>query len=130
MVFGLPHFDFLKRLKLRWAGRNADFVDECSELAVFDPTAHEDGPSAVLARDDLVRCYLRESDMTLCWTVVGEKQVIGGGLDREYLGALRISGAYVLGEQGPRGFLKFRRDQLDEGTAGGNTADGGKSGIS
>ena len=125
IVFRMPQYDFVEKLKLRWAGRNAEFVDECSEIAVFDPTADEDGPPAVLARDDLVRRYLRESDMALCWTVVGEKQVIGGGLDQEYLGALRISGAYVLGNQGPTGFLNFRRDRLDEGTKVGNTGDVG-----
>ena len=66
--------DLLERLELTWTGRGADFVDRESNLAVFDPTAHEDGPTALLARDDLVRRYLSESDMALCWTVLGEKR--------------------------------------------------------
>ena len=130
VVFRLVDYDFLKRMKLRWAGRNADFVDECSELAVFDPTGLEDGPPALLARDDLMRCYLRENDMTVCWTVVGEKHVIGGGLDREYLGAMRISGAYVLRDQGPEGFLRFRPEKIDEESTVGKDDEGEKSGVS
>jgi len=112
VVFRLPHYDFVEKMKLKWSGRNAEFLDECSEIAVFDPTIDEDGPPAVLARDDSMRSYLKENDMGLCWTVVGEKQVIGGGLGQEFLGALRISGAYVLEDQGPTGFLNFRRDRI------------------
>ena len=110
----VSHWDLLERLKLRWTGRGADFVDRESNLAVFDPTAHEDGPTALLARDDLVRRYLNESDMALCWTVLGEKRIIGREASRNYQGALHISGAYTLGEDGPDGFLKFRRDRLDQ----------------
>ena len=88
-------------------------MDRESNLAAFDPTAHEDGPTALLARDDLLRRYLNESDMALCWTVLGEKRVIGREANRHYQGALHISGAYTLGDDGPDGFLKFRRDRLD-----------------
>ena len=130
VAFRLPHYDFVEKLKLRWAGRNAEFLDECSEIAVFDPTVDEEGPPAVLARDDLMRRYLKESDMELCWTVVGEKRVVGGGLDQEFLGALRISGAYVLEDEGPTGFLNFRRDRLDEGTDVDKSGDVEKSGTS
>lgn len=110
----VPHWDLLKRLGLKWAGRGADFVEDGSNLAVFDPTAHEAGPTALLARDDIVRHYLRTSDMALCWTVVGEKRVIGREGSRSYQGALHISGAYTLGDEGPDGFLRFRRDRLDQ----------------
>ena len=64
-------------------------------------------------------------------TVVGEKRVIGGGLDQEYPGALRISGAYVLETGGPTGFLNFRRDRLyDERTEVDRIDDAGKNGTS
>ena len=110
----VPHWDLLERLELNWTGRGADFVDRESNLAVFDPTAHEDGPTALLARDDLVRRYLNESDMALCWTVLGEKRIIGREANRNYQGTLHISGAYTLRDDGPDGFLKFRRDRLDQ----------------
>ena len=106
--------DLLKQLELKWTGRGGDFVDREANLAVFDPTAHEDGPTALLARDDLVRRYLDQSDMAPCWTVLGEKRVIGREASRNYQGALHISGAYTLGDDGPEGFLKFRRDRLDQ----------------
>ena len=100
--------------ELNWTGRGADFVDRESNLAAFDPTAHADGPTALLVRDDLLRRYLNESDMALCWTVIGEKRIIGREANRLYQGALHISGAYTLGDDGRDGFLKFRRDRLDQ----------------
>ena len=113
-VLQVPHWDLLERLELSWTGRRADFADRESNLAAFDPTAHEDGPTALLARDDLLRRYLNESDMALCWTVLGEKRIIGREANRHYQGALHVSGAYTLRDDGPDGFLRFRRDRLDQ----------------
>ena len=45
-----------------------------------------------------------------CRTVLGEKRIIGREANRNYQGALHISGAYTLGNDGPDGFLKFRRE--------------------
>lgn len=111
----LPLRDFLKQRKLKWTGEHADFVDGESKLAVFDPTAHGAGPTALLARTDLVRRYLEESDTALVWTVLGEKSVMPGGFDKDYQGALHISGAYTLRDVESDGFLTFHPDRLDEG---------------
>ena len=111
----VPLRDLLKRRKLKWTGEHADFVDGESKLAVFDPTAHEAGPTALLVRTDLVRRYLEESGTALVWTVLGEKSVIPGGFDMNYQGALHILGAYTLRDEETDGFLTFHSDQLDEG---------------
>lgn len=109
----LPHHGFLEHLALTWTGQCADFVDDESGLAAFDPTAHDVGPTALLARDDLVRRYLEECNLELCWTVLGEKRVLTRGMD--YQGAMRISGAYTLQDQRPTGFLNFHPHQLELG---------------
>ena len=133
--FQLPHHDLLEHLALSWTGQCADFVDDDSALAVFDPAAHEVGPTALLARDDLVRRYLEESDLALCtggarssaWTVLGEKRVLTRGFGMDYQGALRISGAYTLQDHGPTGFLNFHPDRLDDGPAVDVPDGGGKT---
>ncbi|MCY4060515.1 MAG: hypothetical protein OXG44_21260 [Gammaproteobacteria bacterium] len=104
----------IPRFSNNWTGRGADSADRESKLAAFDPTAHEDGPTALLARDDLLRRYLNESDMALCWTVLGEKRIIGREANWHYQGALHVSGAYTLRDDGPDGFLRSRRDRLDQ----------------
>ena len=107
----LPQAHFLNHLKLTWTGKCTDFVDGDSKLAAFDPTTHEAGPTALLVQEDVMRRYLSESNTALCWTILGEKTVLGGRLRSEFPGSLRISGAYLLTAQGPVGFRTFHYDE-------------------
>ena len=50
----LPHPELLDDLDLRWSGKASDFVDESGKLAIYDPTAHEDGPTALLISRELL----------------------------------------------------------------------------
>ena len=109
----LPHHELVNRLGLKWSGRGADYLDHQGQLAALDPTAHEDGPTALLLREDLLRDYLSQNDLALCWTILGEKRVLGEMSSRSipaYYGSLRMSGAYRYTDQGPKGFIRFRHD--------------------
>ena len=103
---GVPHPRFINHFKLRWHGKHADYCDEDGKKAVFDPTAKEPGPNATLMREDLLRKYLDEHDLDLCWVVVGEKNITGGDAVDVYHGRSKISGAYRLTEDGPKGFTR------------------------
>ena len=103
----LPHQRLLNSLQLRWSGQAGDYLDGDGNLAVFDPTAHEDGPSALLVREDLLRQFLAKEGLALCWTILGEKRVLGSIIDLEHHGSLKISGAYRYTDQGPEGSLNF-----------------------
>jgi hypothetical protein len=103
----LPDGDFIRGAKLRWAGEAADYVDPSDKLAVTDPTAHADGPSALLVREDVLNAYLAREGLTLCWSVIGEKQLIGPGHGSSYSALLRISGAYRYSATGLFGSLQW-----------------------
>ena len=106
-ILRLPDHDIIERLGLKWTRQGANFIDKEGRLVAFDPTSHEDGPSALLIREDLLRQYLSNEGLALCWTITGEKRVLGGDWQSEHPGALRISGAYQYTAQGLKGFLKF-----------------------
>ena len=110
----LPHPGLLDDLGLRWSGRFSDYFDESGELAVFDPTAHEDGPTALLIDQELLRQLLQEKSLALCWVFYGEKTIIGGRAPSDFKGRLKISGAYRYTDQGPNGHLGFSLDLPDE----------------
>ena len=110
----LPHPGLLDDLGLRWSGRFSDYFDESGELAVFDPTAHEDGPTALLIRKELLEQFLNERGLALCWVFYGEKTTIGGRAPSDFKGRLKISGAYRYTDQGPNGHLGFSLDLPDE----------------
>lgn len=106
----LPASDLLTGLGLRWSGNNADYLDSEGKLATFDPTAHEDGPTALLLREDLLKNYMECEKLALCWTVLGEKRVIGAGHTPKYHAALQISGVYILGDNGPEGSMNYKEE--------------------
>ena len=102
----LPDADFIGAADLCWTGDAADYVDPSGKMGVTDPTAHASGPSALLVREDVLKAYLVREGLTVCWSVLGEKQVIGPDHNVSYYAMLRISGAYRYDATGLSGFLK------------------------
>ena len=117
-TLNLPHQESINHLGLKWSCDGSDYLDVTGELAVFDPTAHENGHMALLLRKDLVERYQRERGLTLCWVVLGEKWIIGGDASVKYHGRLKMSGAYRHTEEGIAGFLNYNADIPEDGSDG------------
>lgn len=113
----LPVRDLITKLGLRWSGTGADFVDPQGKLAAQDPTAKAPGPSALLVRADQVDQLRDRNNLTLCWIVVGGKRILGTWVSGAPSPALQMSGAYVLGDSGIKGFVK--RTFVDAGERAG-----------
>ena len=109
----LPHQDFINHLGLRWSGEGADYLDEAGNLATFDPTAHENGPTALLLREDLLRQYLTDRGLALCWVAIGEKGMLGGDASTKYRGHAKISGVYSYNGQALDGSMSLDADVPD-----------------
>ena len=92
---------------LQWHGQAADFVQPNGDLAAFDPSAHEKGPSALLVRHDFLRELLTRYDLGLVWTVscIKDFELRSWG---QTAPSNRISGAFLLSESGPVGFVRSR----------------------
>ena len=107
----VPHFDVVDKLGLRWARRGAEFEyleGEEWKRAAFDPSATEDGPPALLLREDLMRRYLRENELTLCWIVRSDKVVWNEGESEEKTASrCMLYSVYFLEEQGPQRKFSF-----------------------
>ena len=97
----LPSHLVVRGCRLTWTGIGADYVDDNSAKAAFDPSAYEPGPNALLLRLDLLETYLSENDLELCWAVTGEKQSMG--TTGQPYGWLQFHGAYVLRGGKPEG---------------------------
>lgn len=105
----LPVAALVNGLGIRWSGHGADFVDSRGRIVAQDPRVRSDGPSGLLLREDILRGFLAREKLTIGWAVLGEKSVLGAGFGR-HRPAVRMSGAYVLGEGGPVGFMKHSFD--------------------
>jgi hypothetical protein len=106
----LPAVDLVSGASLRWSGTNANFVDKDGRLAAFDPTACAAGPNALLIRKDLLDEYLAREDLTICWAVTGEKRAVELDSHPRLFASLELSGAYVLREDRPVGFVSATHD--------------------
>lgn len=103
----LPAIELVTGLGIQWNGRDACFIDSAGNIVSQDPTTQADGPSALLLRIDLLEQYLDHHELTICWTVVGEKRLLSPGSgDGPYPPELRMSGAYLLSDGRAQGFLK------------------------
>jgi hypothetical protein len=106
----LPSSDVMSGLGLRWSGHDADFMDADGRLAAFDPTAHSDGPSALLIREDLLTEFLARDGFTVIWIITGEKRIFGPGFNSAHHESLQLSGAYMLQDGVLDGFLAYKGD--------------------
>ena len=93
--------------RLRWCPQVTDFVQPNGDLAAFDPSAHERGPSALLVREDFLRELLSRHDLGIVWTVTCIKDLELRDWGRT-APSHRMSGAYLLSETGPVGFMRPR----------------------
>lgn len=106
----LPISDLITRLRLRWSGSGADFVDAEDHIIAQDPTVHTDGPTALLLREDSLRGFLESEKLEICWVVLGEKRVLSPGFRPSPYPALRMSGAYVYSKGRAIGFVNRMLD--------------------
>ncbi len=93
----MPCKQLIDGLKLRWNGVEGHFFDERGNLIAFDPSVQTTGPGVLVIKKDAILKYLNDNGLSILWTVVGEKYLLGGRLSQEeYLGRLVISGAYTI----------------------------------
>lgn len=110
----MPRAELIDQLDLQWTGTGADFTHK-GQLVAFDPTVHQTGPGALLVREDFIRAFLAREKLSLCWVIIGEKQIIGSYPRGNHHGRMNLSGAYTLSEQGVVGFLNCYSEGVHDG---------------
>ncbi|HEY4354452.1 MAG TPA: hypothetical protein VGN16_01800 [Acidobacteriaceae bacterium] len=110
----LPDAELVKAMNLTWTGDAADFRNSDGDIVTKDPSAYESGPAALLLREDMVDEMSRTKGLSVCWMVLGERQVYLPG-PMKHLGASRISGACTFKSGALRGFMHFRREKQISG---------------
>ena len=103
----IPHPEFVVRNELEWGGAGADFIDQQGKVVASDPSVYEDGPGALLLRGDVLFDYLRKEQVALCWVIMGEKVIVGEEDFDNRHDIHKLSGAYILTENGLDGFLDW-----------------------
>ena len=92
-TFVVPERMLIDGMDIRWGGGDCDFFDADGHLGAFasDPSG---STTSLLVREDLFRQFLERERLALVWTVLGEKELIGGQGARRWTGSLQFTGAY------------------------------------
>lgn len=80
-------------MKMRYSTREGHFIDQNGEIICFDPSIyHESNPYLMVRKDKLIQ-FLSENNLTICWTLIGEKQVFTPSFGRDdSIGVMQMSG--------------------------------------
>ena len=92
----LPSKSIVDGMGLSWHGVEGSYFDQNSKLIAFDPSVTSAGPGALLINKPAFLRFLRANGYEILWTVLGEKNIIGGMGSSPWPGRLEISGAYRL----------------------------------
>lgn len=84
-----------KGMDLKYSQREGEFIDNSEVAQCFAPIVYHDSKSYLLVRKSSFLKFLNENKLKVVWTVLGEKQIIGGrSFETDHSGRLEISGVY------------------------------------
>ena len=95
----LPSKILYNEMGLRASTQDGSYKGSGRETIFIDPHIHQVGPSALLGSLTHLALFLESKKYVMVWTVLGEKQMIGGsmgGRDKNWAGRLEFSGSYYL----------------------------------
>ncbi len=92
----MPCKFLVKEMDLNWLGEEGSWFDKSGDKIAFDPSIEDSGPSVLLMQQEATLEFLKENGLTIFWTLLGEKNILGG---LEFRGNnppwLEVNGAYL-----------------------------------
>jgi hypothetical protein len=94
---------------LRWNGVEGHFYDNKGNLIAFDPSVRTPGPGALLINRDVFLKFLNDNGYDLLWTILGEKNIIGGRMSPDdWKGRLELTGTYRIHQHNIEGVVNAK----------------------
>lgn len=98
-----------KGMNLNYSQREGEFIDNSKMVQCFAPNVYHDSESYLLVRKHSFLKFLNENNLKVVWTVLGEKQIIGGrSFETDYQGRLEINGAYYFDKEELKGKINTK----------------------
>lgn len=88
-----PSNVLFKGMQMRYSEKEGHFIDKDGEVICFDPSIYHESNSYLMVKKDKLIQFLSENNLTICWTLIGEKQVITPSFGRDdNVGVMQITG--------------------------------------
>ncbi len=86
-------------LKMKYSHRDGEYRDENNSIVCFEASVYNESHQCLLVKKEELLKFLDENDLTLVWTIIGEKQIITHRHSYEdFIGLLQISGIVNMDE--------------------------------
>lgn len=86
-----------EKMDLQYSSEDGKWLNSSGELIAFDPSVKSRKKSALTIRKDVFEAFLKREKLSVVWTILGEKQILGshvyGGNREDFL---IINGAFSL----------------------------------
>lgn len=93
--FMKPNCEIFNKMKLQHSKKEGEFLNSNNDIICFDTSVHNNSKPYFLIKKEPFLKYLEENKLKIFWTILGEKQIIGGNHNTEdYIRPLEFSGAY------------------------------------
>lgn len=90
-----PSKYLFENMDLKFSLKEGEFVDKAKNLICFDPSVHNDSHPYLLVKMKPFYEFLKRNNLKLVWSILGEKNIIGGN-HRTHYGRLEINGNFYL----------------------------------
>lgn len=89
----IPAKEIVNKMELSWNGCEGEWYNKNGDLVAFDPSTRTAGSGALLINKEVFIKSLNEQGHDVLWTILGEKQLIGGRMSgNSWKGRLIING--------------------------------------
>ena len=92
-----PSQHIFEKMSLRYSENDGEFIDINGDVVCFDPSVSFDSKSFLLIKKSTFLDYLKKNNLKVAWTVIGEKQILGGPFSSHY-SHLELNGYFELNE--------------------------------
>jgi hypothetical protein len=97
--FILPSKYVFDNLEMKYGDEEGEYNDANNQLICYNPSVKYNTQQYLLIKEEPFIQFLKEHDFEVFWTILGEKQIIGGDF-RGFHGRLDFSGIYYLKDNG------------------------------
>lgn len=97
-----PCADLFEKMDMVYSEREGEFLDRNGKLICFDPSVHHNSEGFLLIKKESLLQYLRQNNLEIIWTILGEKNTVGAWTRHgdEFKGRQEINGLYYLNSKG------------------------------
>jgi hypothetical protein len=97
LSFLKPSFLIFDNMKLKHGSQEGSYVDEANNIVCFASEALNDTKAHLLVKKEPFLKMLKDNDLEIVWTLLGEKGVIGGSFSPNHnYGRVEFSGAFYI----------------------------------